>query len=352
MVAALRAGDILIASKLERVFRNLVDALAQIEKFAAGEIACIMLDIGAEPLNRSGAGKFHFQLLAALAEFERNRTSERIRDSVAARRANHITIQGTNPPFGFMFTGSGKTRQLVPVPHEQEILEQMRCLHHEGLPYAAIARRLTEAGYRSRAGTPIANEVVRRLLIRQDLTPAHLDRNLVRLRHQWGIDEATLDWALVEKTWLAPMRAGWDERQLQRAEADRALLPVINRIRATGVTTYRGIARKLTAAGIATRTGRRTEWDQLSVRKIMLRLGIPSSCRPHWVQPLQVGTALPITDPVAIALIQTDRRAALAEAVRLRAGGASWQAIAGQMKNYGCRVWGSSSAVKRVLQRS
>ena len=157
MVDALRAGDILIASKLDRVFRNLIDALTQIESFAAREITCILLDIGAEPLNRTGAGKLQFQMLSALAEFERNRISERIRDSLDARRANNITIWGGRPPFGFAFEGKGKSKRLVADPCEQEILEAMRRLHSEGHSYIEITRRLNQAGYRSRTGTAIAN---------------------------------------------------------------------------------------------------------------------------------------------------------------------------------------------------
>ena len=350
MVAALRAGDVLIVSKLDRVFRTLIDALTQVENFASREITCIMLDIGAEPLNRTGAGKLQFQMLSALAEFERNRISERTRDSVAARRANNITISGGQPPFGFVFGGKGENKQLAPNPYEQKILETIRRLHHEGYPYAAIARRLNDAGYRSRAGTAIANGPVRRLLIKQDLAPQYLDRRTVRLRQRRGIDEALQDWTAV-KTWLAPLKPTQLRQQRQRAEADRALLRVITRIRAAGITTYTGIAAKLTAALIPTRTGRNTKWGSPAVRKIMLWLGISSSRRPNRRQ-LQVGTAPPTTDPAAIALIRTDRQMALAEMRRLRTGGASWQAIALQMRKYGCPVWGSPVSVAHALKRS
>lgn len=350
MVAALRAGDVLIASKLDRMFRNLIDALTQIENFAAREITCIMLDIGAEPLNHTGAGKLHFQMLSALAEFERNRISERVRDSCDARRAKNITIPGANPPFGFVFDGNGKNRRLIRDPHEQEILEAMRRLHREGYPYAAIARHLNDAGYRSRAGTAIANGPVRRLLIRQNLASQRLDRNTVRLRQRRGIDDALREWTTVER-WLAPLKPGQLEHRRHRAEADRALLRVINRIRATGVTTYGGIAAKLTAAGIPTRTSRSNAWGEPAVRKIMMRLGIASTRRAR-KQQLQVGTAAPITERAAIALIQTDRQMALAEMHRLRAGGASWQAIATQMRKYGCPVWGNPSSVAQALKRS
>ena len=84
----------------------------------------------------------------------------------------------------------------------------------------------------------------------------------------------------------------------------------------------------------------------------MLRLGIASSRRPTWKQGVQSGSAVPITDPAAIVLIRTDRQIALAEMCRLRAGGASWQAIATQMKKYGCPVWGSPASVRAALKRS
>jgi putative DNA-invertase from lambdoid prophage Rac len=246
MVDALRAGDILIASKLDRVFRNLIDALTQIESFSAREITCILLDIGAEPLNSTGAGKLQFQMLSALAEFERNRISDRIRDSFDARRANNIAIFG-RPPFGFAFEGKGDNKRLVPDPGEQEILEAMRRLYSEGHSYNEITRRLNEVGYRSRRGTTIKHGAVRRLLIKQNLAPRYLDKNTVRLRQRRGMDEALRDWTTV-KSWLDPLKPTQMKQQQRRAEADRALLRVINRIRATGITTYRGIADKLTAA--------------------------------------------------------------------------------------------------------
>jgi DNA invertase Pin-like site-specific DNA recombinase len=91
-VAALRAGDVLIASKLDRVFRSLVDALTQIEDFVARDVACILLDMGVEPISNTGAGKLQFQLLSAMGEFERNRMRERQADSREARRAKGVPL--------------------------------------------------------------------------------------------------------------------------------------------------------------------------------------------------------------------------------------------------------------------
>jgi DNA invertase Pin-like site-specific DNA recombinase len=193
MVDALRAGDILIASKLDRVFRNLIDALTQIESFALREITCILLDIGAEPLNRTGAGKLQFQMLSALAEFERNRISERIRDSFEARRANN--------------------------PREQEILGNMRRLYSEGHSYNEIVRRLNEAGYRSRWGTAIAHGPVRRLLIRQNLAPQHLDKKTVRVRQRQGIDKALRNWTTVE-SWLDPLKPMQLQKRQRRHQSN------------------------------------------------------------------------------------------------------------------------------------
>jgi DNA invertase Pin-like site-specific DNA recombinase len=45
MVKALRGGDLVIATKLDRVFRDMRDALNQVEEFRARQIHCILLDI-------------------------------------------------------------------------------------------------------------------------------------------------------------------------------------------------------------------------------------------------------------------------------------------------------------------
>jgi len=57
-----------------------------------------------------------------------------------------------------------------------------------------------------------------------------------------------------------------------RRAADRHaanMLPVINDIRAAGITTYSGIARELNAREIRTRTGR--QWHPMTVRNVLTR---------------------------------------------------------------------------------
>jgi putative DNA-invertase from lambdoid prophage Rac len=84
MVKTLRGGDLVIATKLDRVFRDMRDALNQVEEFRARQIHCILLDICPDLKSITGqnsAGQFNFQVLAAAAQFERSRLRERLADS-------------------------------------------------------------------------------------------------------------------------------------------------------------------------------------------------------------------------------------------------------------------------------
>ena len=98
LVAALRAGDVLIVSRLDRIFRNMRDALNQVEFFARHKIVFIALDIGEGPIGHiDSAEQLRFHLLSAAAQFERSRTRERIRDSIEERRRTGKPLGTINP---------------------------------------------------------------------------------------------------------------------------------------------------------------------------------------------------------------------------------------------------------------
>src|SRR5215510_4711297 len=118
LVAALRAGDILIVSRLDRIFRNMLDALNQVERFTKHQIAFIALDLGEGPIGQiDSAEQLRFHLLSAAAEFERSRLRERLTDSLEARRCAGKPL-GSNAPFGFRREGKGREARLVVEPRE------------------------------------------------------------------------------------------------------------------------------------------------------------------------------------------------------------------------------------------
>jgi len=78
-----------------------------------------------------------FTILAAVAEGERDRIRERIRD---ARR--HLTSQGIydggKHPFGCDIVENGEIRRMVPNPAEMQVIARMQAMRKDGATYRAI----------------------------------------------------------------------------------------------------------------------------------------------------------------------------------------------------------------------
>ncbi len=87
LLAVLRSGDTLIATKLDRLGRSLVNLVDVVNVLAGRGVQLRMLD---QPIDTSTAmGKFFFQIMAALAELEAELTRERTLEGLAAARERH-----------------------------------------------------------------------------------------------------------------------------------------------------------------------------------------------------------------------------------------------------------------------
>src|SRR5215469_16351085 len=68
----------IVALKLDRLFRNAVDALSHVEEWEEAGIALHLVDMGGQSVNTaSSMGKMLLTMLAGFAEFERNMIVER-----------------------------------------------------------------------------------------------------------------------------------------------------------------------------------------------------------------------------------------------------------------------------------
>jgi putative DNA-invertase from lambdoid prophage Rac len=78
-----------------------------------------------------------FTILAAVAEGERDRIRERIRDT-----KRHLTSQGIfsggKKPFGFDIVDDGKVQRMVANASEQAIIERMKAMRASGATYRTI----------------------------------------------------------------------------------------------------------------------------------------------------------------------------------------------------------------------
>jgi len=154
LVAVLQPGDVVIAAKLDRMFRSAWDALSVIRDFQRRQISLWLLDLGGD-VSGDGIAKLVLTILAAIAEFERERIGERIRD---AKRHQRRTGQylGGDRPFGWRI---GEDGVLIEDENEQQALAEMRALRSAGRSYRSIAGQV-----KNTRGIEISHQGVKRAL--------------------------------------------------------------------------------------------------------------------------------------------------------------------------------------------
>ena len=139
MLVVLQPGDVVITAKLDRAFRSAADALGTLEQLKEDGIGLHMIDLGGDVCG-DGISKLVFTILSAVAENERDRIRERVRD-VKRHRASQLLFNGGKRPFGFDVEGEGKNRHLVPNPTEQAAaLARGKVLQSEGARFARSPR--------------------------------------------------------------------------------------------------------------------------------------------------------------------------------------------------------------------
>ena len=81
-LAELRAGDVLVCTKLDRIGRSVANLIQVAGDLRDRDIGLVCLDQNID--TTSAMGKLFYTILAAFAEFERNLISERTKDGLAA----------------------------------------------------------------------------------------------------------------------------------------------------------------------------------------------------------------------------------------------------------------------------
>ena len=137
LLAALKPGDTIITSKLDRMFRSALDALAILGRLKEQNICLHMMDLGGD-VTGNGVSKLVFTILSAVAEAERDRTRERISDVKRDqhRRGRYL---GGKVPFGFRVGTDGG---LEPVAEEQAAIATAAALRSAGNPLRTIQAAL------------------------------------------------------------------------------------------------------------------------------------------------------------------------------------------------------------------
>lgn len=138
-------GDILVVSKLDRISRNTMHVLRLLEAADRQGWELVALDLGSG--TKTPEGKLQATIMAALAEFERDRIAQRIKDALRARAQRGTAL--------------GRPSRMAPA-----LVEATRAIVAEDdtLTLREISAQLQQRGWVTSVGTPFSPTHVSRIL--------------------------------------------------------------------------------------------------------------------------------------------------------------------------------------------
>jgi DNA invertase Pin-like site-specific DNA recombinase len=164
--AVSKAKGVLVVYSLSRMSRSVKDCISISERLQKAGADLVSLS---EDLNTSSAsGRMIFNLMAVLAEFERQQLSERVTSAL-----QHIKAQGRRTgrvPFGMDLGSDGET--LTPNAAEQAVIADMLDMDAQGMSLRDIAKALTLRGIKAKSGRDFHPESVRLIIHRHSLKVA------------------------------------------------------------------------------------------------------------------------------------------------------------------------------------
>lgn len=162
VAAALRRSKAVhvVALKLDRLFRDAADALAQTRAWDRTGVALHLCDMGGGTLDTSSPiGRMMLTMLAGFAEFERALIAERTGAALRHKQTKGEYIGG-GAPYGWRLLDGVLTAELV----EQEVIAEAKRLRDAGLSLRAVAAELAATGRLARAGKPFEAVQVQRMV--------------------------------------------------------------------------------------------------------------------------------------------------------------------------------------------
>jgi putative DNA-invertase from lambdoid prophage Rac len=136
--AVLVKGDTVLCPKLDRMFRSARDALVVSDELKKRGVKLHLLDLGGD-VTGNGVSKVFFTIVAAFAEFERDRIAERISDVKSHERSKGRFLGGSRP-FGYAVADDGA---LLPDADEQKLIVSVFRLRDEGKSLRAISNNVS-----------------------------------------------------------------------------------------------------------------------------------------------------------------------------------------------------------------
>ena len=270
---ALAAGgeaiDRLVVLKLDRLGRSAPDLLSVIGRLTA--CGCHVVSISEAIDTATATGRLLRTVLAGVAEFERDRISERVRD-VGRARAAAGRAHGGLRPYGYRFADDGSG--LVVVEAEAAIVRRIFSEYLSGRSQLAIARDLARDGVATARGGSWHQGTVRGILA----NPIHAgmvehDGELFAGRHEPIVDRRT-----------------WERANAMRKASARTQGP--GRPPAGRHLFRKGMLRCECGAAMVPRTQRNRRSDPYEIYLCYGRHQDPASCDVPLVRRAQVDSAV------------------------------------------------------------
>ena len=149
LLEALEAGEAshVVSLKLDRLFRDAVDAMGMSKNWDAAGVSLHLVDMGGQAINTGSAmGRFFLTMMAGFAELERNLISERTSAALQHKIANGEHVGA--PALGFQMVEG----ELTENADETATVARIRELRAEGRTLRDIASQLTAEGWKTKRG--------------------------------------------------------------------------------------------------------------------------------------------------------------------------------------------------------
>ena len=155
LLSLLRPGDVVLCSKLERIFSSSHEAVNLIRKLKEKSVQLHVVELGGDITDADFS--VNFEAIALIfSSLEKRKSAERIK-GVKQRQRKQGRYLGGSRPFGYMIHENGR---LIENPMEQRVLKRIMDLKKQGKSLRAIS------GEVSTPVMPISFKTVQRLLQR------------------------------------------------------------------------------------------------------------------------------------------------------------------------------------------
>ena len=136
-----------VATKLDRLFRSTVDGISTLEKWAKKDIAVHLASEGGVSIDTSTAnGKLCASLLLSVNAHEAERTAERTSEAMLAKQKLGVQMS-SQAPYGWQLDRNNPGK-LVEDAEEQKTIRDILAWNKEGLTVYRILKRLNDAPHR------------------------------------------------------------------------------------------------------------------------------------------------------------------------------------------------------------